>query len=98
VGGHPGKIINVYQPAGKMEEFFREVGKYDGKPAIHEALGLEGLHRFFERYGMRLLGPPLGWDEYLATQPPAVQDHWKKQMEKARQARADKESAAKTVK
>ena len=34
VSGKPGKIINVYQPAGKMEEFFREVGKYDGKPAV----------------------------------------------------------------
>src|SRR6266542_1744768 len=30
VSGRPGKIVNVYQPAGKMEEFFREVGKYDG--------------------------------------------------------------------
>ena len=28
VGGKPTKIINVYQPAGKMEEFFREIGKY----------------------------------------------------------------------
>jgi hypothetical protein len=27
VSGQPGKIINVYQPAGKMEEFFRELGK-----------------------------------------------------------------------
>src|SRR5205823_7611572 len=25
--GKRGKIINVYQPAGKMEEFFRELGK-----------------------------------------------------------------------
>src|SRR5579884_1440918 len=24
VSGQPGKIINIYQPAGKMEEFFRE--------------------------------------------------------------------------
>ena len=59
----PGKIINVYQPAGKMEQFFREVGKYDGKPAIHEALGVEGLRRLFGAYGMDLLGPPLGWKE-----------------------------------
>ena len=58
-----GKIIDVYQPAAKMEEFFREVGKYDGRPAIHEVLGREGLHRLFESYGMDLLGPPLGWDE-----------------------------------
>ncbi len=37
VNGKPGKIINVYQPAGRMEEFFREAGKYTG-PYIHEVL------------------------------------------------------------
>jgi len=84
---NPGKVINVYQPAGKMEEFYREVGKYNGTPLIHDALGLEGMRRLFDSYGMRLLGPPLGWDEYLARQSPAVQDRWKKEMEKARQAR-----------
>jgi len=57
----PGKIINVYQPAGKMEEFFREVGKEGGEPRIHEALGVERLHQLFDTYGMNLLGPPLGW-------------------------------------
>jgi DNA-binding transcriptional MerR regulator/quercetin dioxygenase-like cupin family protein len=59
----PGKIINVYQPAGKMEEFFREVGKYSGKPAIHEALDLKALHDLFDTYGMNLVGPPLRWEE-----------------------------------
>ncbi|HEY3855868.1 MAG TPA: MerR family transcriptional regulator [Verrucomicrobiae bacterium] len=83
----PGKIINVYQPAGKMEEFFREVGKHEGKPAIHEALGIDGLHQLFETHGMHLLGPPIGWDEYLAAQSPAIQDHWKMQMQKTRKAR-----------
>src|SRR6202047_5359558 len=29
VSGKPGKIIDVYQPAGKTEEFFRELGKMD---------------------------------------------------------------------
>jgi mannose-6-phosphate isomerase-like protein (cupin superfamily) len=53
---NPGRIINVYQPAGRMEEFFREIGKYDGKPAIHEALWLGGLRQFFDMYGMDLLG------------------------------------------
>jgi hypothetical protein len=46
-----------------MEEFFREVGKYDGKPTIDEALGLEGLHKLFATYGMDLVGPPIGWNE-----------------------------------
>ncbi|HEX4264651.1 MAG TPA: MerR family transcriptional regulator [Verrucomicrobiae bacterium] len=63
----PGKIINVYQPAGKMEEFFRKVSTFKNPP-IHEALDLDEFHRFFEDYGMRLLGPPIGWEEYLASQ------------------------------
>jgi DNA-binding transcriptional MerR regulator/uncharacterized cupin superfamily protein len=67
----PAKIINVYQPAGKMEEFFRALGKFKS-PLIHEALSLEELHRFFDAHGMDLLGPPLGWDEYLARQTRAL--------------------------
>jgi DNA-binding transcriptional MerR regulator/quercetin dioxygenase-like cupin family protein len=54
----PGKIVNVYQPAGKMEEFFREVGKY-GETPIHENLKIEELQQLFEDHGMDLLGPPL---------------------------------------
>ena len=59
VSGQPGKIINVYQPAGKMEEFFRELGKYSGKPYVHEALSIDELRRLFHDHGMDLLGPPL---------------------------------------
>ena len=62
---HRGKIINVYQPAGKMEDFFRQVAQFDGNPPIHEALGLEGLRKFFNTYGIQLTGPPLGWDEHI---------------------------------
>ena len=57
--GKPGKIINVYQPAGKMEEFFRELGKYNGKPYVHEALSIDEFRRLFHDHGMDLLGPPL---------------------------------------
>jgi quercetin dioxygenase-like cupin family protein len=57
--GKPGKILNVYQPAGKMEEFFRELGKYDGKPYVHEALSIDEFRRLFHDHGMDLLGPPL---------------------------------------
>jgi DNA-binding transcriptional MerR regulator/quercetin dioxygenase-like cupin family protein len=60
-GEKVGRVINAYQPAGKMEEFFREIGKYGGKPAIHEALGVDGLRQLFDSFGMKLLGPPLGW-------------------------------------
>ena len=59
VSGKPGKIINVYQPAGKMEEFFRELGKYNGKPYVHEALSIDEFRRLFHDHGMDLLGPPL---------------------------------------
>ena len=58
VSGKPGKIINVYQPAGKMEEFFRELGKYNGKPYVHEALSIDVLRRLFHDHGMDLLPPP----------------------------------------
>src|SRR3984893_10006965 len=59
VSGKPGKIINVYQPAGKMEEFFREVGKYNGKPYVHEVLSIDEFRQLFHDHGMDLLGPPL---------------------------------------
>ena len=59
VSRKPGKIINMYQPAGKMEEFFRELGKYDGKPYVHEVLSIDDFRRLFHGHGMDLLGPPL---------------------------------------
>jgi DNA-binding transcriptional MerR regulator len=59
VSGKPGKIINVYQPAGKMEEFFRELGRYNGKPYVHEALSFDEFCRLFHDHGMDVLGPPL---------------------------------------
>jgi len=42
-----------------MEEFFREVGKYNGKSKIHEALSFDELSRLFHDHGMDLVGPPL---------------------------------------
>jgi DNA-binding transcriptional MerR regulator len=59
VSGKPGKIINVYQPAGKVEEFFRELGKYNSKPYVHEVLSIDEFRRLFHDHGMDLLGPPL---------------------------------------
>jgi len=58
-GDKPVRIVNVYQPAGKMEEFFREVGGYHGETQIHEALSSDQLGRLFQDHGMDLLGPPL---------------------------------------
>lgn len=59
VSAKPGKIINAYQPAGKMEEFFRELGKYDGKPYVHEALAFDEFCQLFQDHGMKVAGPPL---------------------------------------
>jgi mannose-6-phosphate isomerase-like protein (cupin superfamily) len=69
VNGPPGRIINMYQPAGKMEEFFREVGNFKDLPTAEQMLNksyteeqVMSLHKFFHAYGMDLLGPPLGHD------------------------------------
>jgi len=66
VTDEPGKIINVYQPAGKMEEFFRAVGKFKGLPSRAEVMRktytkgqVEATHRLFNDHGMDVLGPPL---------------------------------------
>ena len=70
VSGKTGKIINVYQPAGKMESFFRQLGR-PPKDLITEKQMIEktyaeeqvkSLHRLFEAHGMDLLGPPLGFE------------------------------------
>jgi DNA-binding transcriptional MerR regulator/quercetin dioxygenase-like cupin family protein len=64
-GGKPAKVVNVYQPAGKMEEFFRAVGKHIGLPTQKQVLNntytekqKTTLHQLFEAHGMDLLGPP----------------------------------------
>jgi hypothetical protein len=58
--GEPGKIINLYQPAGKMEEFFRKVGTF-GAPPIHKTLSIGDLRLLFDAHGTDLAGPPPGW-------------------------------------
>ncbi len=66
VGGQPGKVINVYQPAGRMEEFFRELGKPPEDLITAEQMAektytegqVKSLRRLFEAHGMELLPPP----------------------------------------
>jgi DNA-binding transcriptional MerR regulator/quercetin dioxygenase-like cupin family protein len=67
VGGGPGRILNVYQPAGNIEEFFRELGTFTDPP-VHEALSMDELRQLFQSHGMKLVGPPLYWEEYMAGQ------------------------------
>jgi DNA-binding transcriptional MerR regulator/quercetin dioxygenase-like cupin family protein len=66
MSGKPGKIINVYQPAGKMEEFFREVGKAKYLPSREDVINnsytaeqIKEVHKLFSDHGMDVLGPPL---------------------------------------
>jgi DNA-binding transcriptional MerR regulator/quercetin dioxygenase-like cupin family protein len=64
--GKPGKIINVYQPAGKMEEFFREVSQAKYLPTKEQMLNrsfteeqIMAVRRLFDAHGMRVFGTPL---------------------------------------
>jgi len=59
-GEVPATVLEVYQPAGRLEQFFREVGRYTDAP-IHEALSVEEMKQLFDAHGMRLLGPGLGY-------------------------------------
>ena len=65
-GGVPARIINTYQPAGKIEEFFQAVAKFKDLPTREQAIEksysaeqIDGLKRLFEAHGMIVTGPPL---------------------------------------
>ena len=68
MNGKPVRIINVYQPAGKMEPFFRELARpFPDLPTAEQMADksytraqIESLHRFFDAHGMDITGPPLG--------------------------------------
>ncbi len=70
VSDQSGKIINMYQPAGKMEDFFRELAKpLKDLPTAEQLVNktyteqqVKSLHEFFDTHGMDLLGPPLGFE------------------------------------
>jgi DNA-binding transcriptional MerR regulator len=63
------KILNTYQPAGKIEEFFQVLAKFKDLPTreqanekSYNAEQIEGLKRVFEAHGMIVTGPPLDLD------------------------------------
>jgi DNA-binding transcriptional MerR regulator len=63
----PVKVINTYQPAGKIEEFFRAVAKFKDLPTRAQVIEkrvtaeqIDGLKRLFDAHGMTVTGPPLG--------------------------------------
>ena len=62
------KIINIFQPAGKMEDFLREVGNLNNLPTREDVINktytdeqISTLRHVFGAYGMELLAPPPGW-------------------------------------
>ncbi|MFN3650541.1 MAG: MerR family transcriptional regulator [Armatimonadota bacterium] len=64
--GQPARILNVYQPAGTIEEFFREVGRCEDLPTRDDVLNntyreeqVSTLIRLFETHGMKVLPPTL---------------------------------------
>jgi DNA-binding transcriptional MerR regulator len=66
VSSAPGKILNTYQPAGKIEEFFQVLAKFKDLPTREQATEknytaqqIDGLKRVFEAHGMIVTGPPL---------------------------------------
>src|SRR5256885_16933098 len=65
-GSASAKILNTYQPAGKIEKFFQALAKYKGLPTREQAIKKsytaqqrDGLMRLFEAHGMTVTGPPL---------------------------------------
>lgn len=67
-GETPARVLEVYQPAGRLEQFFREVGRFTDPP-IHVALSVKEMKELFDAHGMRLLGPGPVWNEDAT--PPA---------------------------
>jgi len=65
VGG-PSRIVNTYQPAGNIEEFFQVLAKYEDLPTAEQAINrtytdqqVTAMKRMFEDHGMVLTGPGL---------------------------------------
>ncbi len=51
-----GKIILVYQPAGLMEDYFRQISKFTNPPSEEE------MRQLLKSCDMEMLGPPLPVD------------------------------------
>jgi DNA-binding transcriptional MerR regulator len=65
-GNDGARIINVYQPAEKMEQFFREIDSFHALPTREQVLNnsytpeqVTAMREMFTSFGMELLGPPL---------------------------------------
>ena len=49
----PGKLITIFQPAGKMEDFFNKLNSIEGP---HDR---DVMLKLFEEHDMKIVGPPL---------------------------------------
>jgi DNA-binding transcriptional MerR regulator len=65
-GGVPAKIINTYQPAGQIEDFFNVLANFKNLPTAEQVIKKDyteeqkvAMKRMFEAHGMELTGPPL---------------------------------------
>jgi DNA-binding transcriptional MerR regulator len=65
----PAKVLNTYQPAGKIEDFFQALANFKDLPTREQATEksytakqIDGLKRVFEAHGMIVTGPPLDVD------------------------------------
>jgi len=63
------KVLNTYQPAGKIEDFFQVLAKFKDLPTREQAIEKtytaeqkDGLKRVFEAHGMIVTGPPIDLD------------------------------------
>lgn len=66
MSGRPAKILNVYQPAGNMEGFFRKVSTFPNLPTVEQVIHktyteqqVQDLDHLFRNHGTELLGPPI---------------------------------------
>ncbi|MGA2018580.1 MAG: cupin domain-containing protein [Opitutaceae bacterium] len=56
VGEAEGQLLIAFQPAGSMEDFFRQMAKLGGGIPRNQEVALKEL---WERHGMEIVGPPL---------------------------------------
>src|SRR5215813_9664536 len=63
------KVLNTYQPAGKIEDFFQVLAKFKDLPTREQAIEKtytaeqkDGLKRVFEAHGMIVTGAPIDLD------------------------------------
>jgi mannose-6-phosphate isomerase-like protein (cupin superfamily) len=60
IGKGEAKLLIFYQPAGKMEKMFKDISEGATKNITTQ----EEKARFFQEYGLKLVGPPLTYSKW----------------------------------